>query len=82
MHRGAVVRCPRWEWTGHGQALIGPEGRHWRQRPRARRRAVSAASSSWRPVYHYTREGVRGPEAAPAAAALAGKALSSSSELD
>jgi hypothetical protein len=50
MHRGALVRCPRLAWTGPGQALIGPDGRHWRQRPLARRGAVSAVSSSLRPV--------------------------------
>ena len=82
MHRGALVRCPRLAWTGHGQALIGPDGRHWRQRPFARRRAVSAASSSLRPVYQYARVGVRGLVVAAAAAARAGAALSSSSELD
>jgi hypothetical protein len=60
MHSSALVRCPRLAWTGHGQSLIGPEGRHWRQRPLALRCAVSAASASLRPVYQYTREGVRG----------------------
>jgi hypothetical protein len=32
MHRGALVCCPRLAWTGHGQALIGLEGGHWRPR--------------------------------------------------
>ncbi len=62
--------------------MIGPEGWHWRQRPLARRRAVSTVLSSLLPLYQYTRVEVRGMVAAQAAAAWARKALSSSSELD
>jgi hypothetical protein len=79
MHSGALVRCPQFVCTGHGLpvALIGPEGRHLRQRPppgaapRRFGKAVSSESSGM-PVYQYTLEGVLELRAAPAAAALAG----------